>query len=109
VTPDEARAIALALPEATEQDHHGKPSFRVNNKIFATLWTDTQMNVKLDEHGIRAVVQDKPDLCKPVYWGKRLAAVGLELERATPQLVEDVLTEAWSLKAPKRLLPSAPT
>jgi hypothetical protein len=108
VTPDEARAMALALPEATEQDHHGKPSFRVSNKIFATLWTDTQLNVMLDEHGIRAAIEEAPETCKPVYWGKRLAAVGVDLERATPQLLDDVLKEAWSLKAPKRLLPSTP-
>ena len=39
VTTDQARAIALALPEAVEQDHHGRPSFRVAGRIFATLWT----------------------------------------------------------------------
>jgi hypothetical protein len=37
VDADEARAMALALPGATEQDHHGRPSFRVQGKIFATL------------------------------------------------------------------------
>jgi hypothetical protein len=108
VTHDDVRKLALALPEATEQDHHGKPSFRVAGKIFATLWTDTQLNVMLDEHGIRAVVQDKPGICKPVHWGKRLAAVGVDLERADAHYVQDLLKEAWSLKAPKRLLPSAP-
>jgi hypothetical protein len=40
VSPAEARAVALSLPEAVEQDHHGRPSFRVGGKIFATLWTD---------------------------------------------------------------------
>jgi hypothetical protein len=108
VTHDDVRKLALALPEATEQDHHGKPSFRVNGKIFATLWSATQLNVMLDEHGIRAAIEEAPDTCKPVHWGKRLAAVGVELERATPTLVKDLLNEAWSLKAPKRLLPSAP-
>ena len=37
VTADEARALALSLPEAVEQDHHGRPSFRVGGRIFATL------------------------------------------------------------------------
>ena len=32
-----ARQLALALPEATEQDHHGMASFRVRGKIFATV------------------------------------------------------------------------
>jgi hypothetical protein len=26
VTSDEARELALSLPEAVEQDHHGRPS-----------------------------------------------------------------------------------
>jgi hypothetical protein len=108
VTHDDVRKLALALPEATEQDHHGKPSFRVNGKIFATLPGETQLNVMLDEHGIHAAIEEAPDTCKPVHWGKRLAAAGVELERATPRLVKDLLNEAWSLKAPKRLLPSAP-
>jgi hypothetical protein len=37
VSVDEARSLALVLPEAIEQDHHGRPSFRVGGKIFATL------------------------------------------------------------------------
>jgi hypothetical protein len=105
VTRDEARAIALALPEAVEQDHHGRPSFRVNQKIFATLWSPTQMNVMLDEHGILAAAEEAPNACAPLYWGKRLAAVQVELAKATQPLVEDLLKEAWSLKAPRRLLP----
>jgi len=37
VTAAAARRMALALPEATEQDHHGMNSFRVQGKIFATV------------------------------------------------------------------------
>jgi len=44
VLPEEARALALSLPEAVEQDHHGRPSFRVDGKIFATLWNEKRMN-----------------------------------------------------------------
>ena len=32
-----ARRLALSFPEATEQDHHGMPSFRVDGKIFTTV------------------------------------------------------------------------
>src|SRR6201993_4314694 len=51
VTVDEARALALSLPEAVEQDHHGKPSFRVGGKIFATLWGAEDKNEMLDAPG----------------------------------------------------------
>ena len=48
---DDARRLALALPEATEQDHHGRPSFRVAGRIFSTLWDEAHLNVMLDEDG----------------------------------------------------------
>jgi hypothetical protein len=105
MTHDDVRAIALALPEAVEQDHHGRPSFRVGGKIFATLWSSAHMNVMLDEHGILAAAEEAPDACAPFYWGKRLAAAQVELANATRPLVEDLLAEAWSLTAPRRLLP----
>ena len=34
---DDIRALALSLPEAIEQPHFERPSFRVRGKIFATL------------------------------------------------------------------------
>ena len=33
--PDEVRALALMLPEASEGAHMGHPDFRVGGKIFA--------------------------------------------------------------------------
>jgi hypothetical protein len=104
VTPDEARALALTLPEAVEQDHHGRPSFRVGGKIFATLWSEERLNVMLDEDGILTAVEVAPDVCQPVRWGKRLAAVAVSLPRADADFVREWLTDAWELKAPKRLL-----
>ena len=35
VSAEQLRRIALALPGASEEDHHGKPSFRVGGRIFA--------------------------------------------------------------------------
>jgi len=34
MTSEQARELALALPEAVERDHHGMPSFRVRGKIW---------------------------------------------------------------------------
>lgn len=104
MTDDDARRLALALPEAVEQDHHGKPSFRVGGKIFATLWDEEHLNVMLDEGGILQAVQQHPEACGEVMWGKRLAAVRVDLSRATTKMLERMLREAWELRAPKRLV-----
>ena len=103
VVADDARRLALALPEAVEQDHHGRPSFRVAGRIFATLWDERHLNVMVDEPGIRTAVTSHPALCSEVWWGKRLAAVRVDLAGADPALVEALLTDAWEGKAPPRL------
>src|SRR3954454_14009715 len=95
VSADEARALALSFAGAAEQDHHGRPSFRVNGKIFATLWTDEQLNVMLPGERIEQVVADEPERCEAVWWGKRPAAVGVQLPLADAGLVEALLAEAW--------------
>jgi hypothetical protein len=104
VSREQARAAALALPEAVEQDHHGRPSFRVAGKIFATQWDDEHMNVMLEEGGIRTAIHDVPQTCEEVWWGKRLAAVRVDLGRVDHETLANLLADAWELKAPRRLL-----
>src|ERR1700761_7670503 len=100
VSTEEARRLALSLPDTAEQDHHGRPSFRVAGRIFATLWDQDHMNVMLDEPGIRTAVQEHPDVCAEVMWGKRLAAVRVTLPAAEAGLLSELLTDAWEGKAP---------
>jgi len=99
VSTDEARRLALSLPETVEQDHHGRPSFRVTGRIFATLWDPEHMNVMLDEPGIRTAVEAHPDVCAEVMWGKRLAAVRVTLPDADSGLLADLLADAYEGKA----------
>jgi hypothetical protein len=99
VTSDDVRALGLALPDATEQDHHGRPSFRVNGKIFATLWTPSTLNVMAGDELILAAVATWPEICSPRYWGKRLAAVQIDLDAADASLVGDLLEAAWSMRS----------
>lgn len=100
---EDARRLALALPEAIEQDHHGRPSFRVAAKIFATLWDERTMNVMLDQPGILTAVEQHPDACSERWWGKRLAAVSVDLYRAREGMLAELLADAWEGKAPRRL------
>ena len=104
ITTEQARKLAVALPEAIEQDHHGRPSFRVGGRIFATLWDAEHVNVMLDEDGILTAVHHHPGTCEEVWWGKRRAAVRVDLRRADAELLADLLADAWEGKAPKRLL-----
>ena len=104
LTSAHARELALALPEAVEQDHHGRPSFRVGGKIFATLWDDEHMNVMLDEGGILTAVHRDPTTYEEVWWGKKLAAVRVSLPLVRSNALRQLLTEAWELRAPKRLV-----
>ncbi len=104
VPREEARRLALGLPEAVEQDHHGRPSYRVDGRIFATQWDEEHLNVMLDEDGILTAVQDDPETCEEVWWSKRRAAVRLDLRRVDAEKLRDLLTDAWETKAPRRLV-----
>jgi hypothetical protein len=98
VSPEQARSLALQLPGAFEQDHHGRPSFRVAGKIFATLWDQEHMNVMLEEDGILTAVEDDPQACAERWWGKRLAAVSVSLSRVSADALAELLSDAWEGK-----------
>ncbi len=102
VSCEQARQLALALPEAVEKDHHGRPSFRVADKIFATQWDEDHMNVMIDEGGILTAVQSEPEAFEEVWWGKRLAAVRVNLGRVDAEALANLLGEAYERKAPRR-------
>ncbi len=104
VTPAEFRTLALSLPETEERETWNQPTFRVGGKIFATQWDETHMNVMLDEDGIRTAIHEQPDVCEEVWWGKRLAAVRVDLDRVDREFLASLLADAWEGKAPKRLL-----
>jgi SAM-dependent methyltransferase len=104
VSRDQVRQLALALPEVVEQDHHGRPSFRVAGRILATLWDQEHMNVMLDQAGIRTAAQARSDACEELWWGNRLRAARVDLGLADEQLIRELLADAWEHKAPKRLL-----
>ena len=107
VTLAEARRLALALPETAEEDHHGIPSFRVRNKIFATVPDGHHVRVMLDADATRAAVSDDPRAFAELWWGKKLSGVTVALASADHRRVTELLEEAWRRVAPKRLHPVA--
>ncbi|MDF3077489.1 MAG: MmcQ/YjbR family DNA-binding protein [Sphingobacteriaceae bacterium] len=106
VTPDEAASFALALPEVTDQPHFDKRSFRVGQKIFATLQPENgRFVLKLSSVG-QSVFCDFPDgaFCAvPGAWGKQGWTL-VNLEKVREDMFKDALRLAWKGVAPTRLV-----
>jgi hypothetical protein len=88
------RELALALPGALERDHHGFPSFRVR-RIFATLPDPEHLRLMLAEEDVRAAVAEWPAWCAELWWGSRLSAVQVTLGECDPEVVAELLQDAW--------------
>jgi hypothetical protein len=99
----QARKMALALPETTEEPHHDLSSWRVRGKIFATVPDDDHIRVMVAQEEIRAAVAEHPDFCAELYWGARLACLVVDLGAAPPEIVGELLNDAWRRKAPRKL------
>jgi hypothetical protein len=100
----DARRLALALPEAHEAPHHEISSFRVEQKIFATVPDGEHLNVMLGPDETERAVASAPAACEELWWGKSLAGVRVTLARIEPGLLAELLAQAWRRRAPRRLL-----
>jgi hypothetical protein len=103
VDVESVRTIALGFPGTVEQEHFGNPSFRVRDRIFATVPDGTHLNVMIGPFDVDAVVRAEPDSCAELFWGKEVRGVRVSLPKASPAMVEELLRTAWQRKAPKRL------
>lgn len=104
MTRDQARKLALALPEATEEPHFQMWSFRVGGKIFATVPPEgDHLHVFVDDDTVRAAVQSDPKAFEELWWGEKLAGVRVSLAQAKQGAVRDLLQASWQRKAAKRL------
>lgn len=102
---DTFRQIALSFPEANEQPHFEKPSFRIGKKIFATL--DIRNNVaclKLSEtdQDIFSLADKSIIYPVPNKWGKQ-GWTYVNLIKVRKDLLIDALTSAYCGVAPKKL------
>ena len=106
VTVAQARKIALSMPQAEELKHHGHPDFRVNGKIFATLWPDQSTAVvKLPLADQAALVQMDPDAFSLNAWSYQ-GATTVHLKHIALVQFRKVVQAAWRNVAPKRLVAS---
>ncbi len=91
------RQIALSFPETSEQPHFEKTSFRVTNKIFATL------DVKNNRGCLMLSEIDQSVFCAydkaviypvPNKWGKR-GATFVELKKVRKSMLQDAMLQAY--------------
>ncbi|HVJ28958.1 MAG TPA: MmcQ/YjbR family DNA-binding protein [Gammaproteobacteria bacterium] len=100
----DVRRLALALPEATEAPHFDRTSFRVRDKIFATVGSDGRdMNVFVDDEQREIMVKVDPRAYETRMWGKS-GYLHVHLAKAKARDVETLLQSAWERKAPKKLV-----
>lgn len=99
------RTLALSLPEATEKETWGHPTFRVRDRMFAAAATDLSTGTvksTLDEQ--RALTQMEPETFSvPPYVGKH-GWIGIAIDRVDPGELRELVIEAWRMTAPKRLV-----
>jgi hypothetical protein len=98
------RRLALALPEAEEKSHFGKPDFRVRNHIFATLPEASHAVVKLTRDQQEMLSSSEPAVFQPVDggWGRQgwTKVIFADADRPT---LRSALLMAWRNVAPPSL------
>jgi hypothetical protein len=117
-TWDDVRRIALSLPETEEKPTHGTPSWRVRSKLF--VWERPLRNADLealgdkvpqgeilgarveDLHAKEALIADEPAIFTTPHFDG-YPAVLVELDEVDPEVLEEIIVEAWLCRAPKRL------
>lgn len=104
MTLTQARKLALAFPETTEQPHFESTSFRVHGKIFATAPPEeTHLHVFVGDEQRELALGLGVGWLEDLWWGKKIVGLRVTLAKAKPQLVRELLHQAWTRKAPKKL------
>jgi hypothetical protein len=105
MTGDAFRRAALSFPEAVEKEPWGHPTFRVRDKMFASMSSEGESGtVKATREAQAALVGSEPETFSvPAYVGQH-GWVGIRLERVDPEEALELLDEAWRMTAPKRVV-----
>ncbi len=106
ITIEQARKAALSLPETEEKPHFHLTSFRVKNKIFATIHADKNyVMVKLSAIDQSVFCSYNKEVIFPVPggWGKQ-GATFINLKKVKKSMLLDALSTAWKKTAPPKLV-----
>ena len=105
-TEADVRKIALSLPETTEKPSYGTPGFRVKDKLFARIREEGDVLVVSceDEGEKQALIASEPAtfFTTPHYDGH--PSVLVRFGAADVELLTELLTESWRLRAPAKVV-----
>ncbi|TJY43847.1 MmcQ/YjbR family DNA-binding protein [Cohnella pontilimi] len=100
----EVRKIALSLPKTEEVQHWGKPSFRINNKIFTVIQDDMKtVTVKTTKEEREIYTRMDPSTYTIPEAFSNLNYMNINLETANEDEVKELIRIAWKNVAPKNL------
>ena len=118
-TWEDVQRLALALPEASERLSREKRQWRVKDKLFvwerplrpkeiaelgAAAPVGPVLGARVEHLGAKqALLEDDPGVYFTTSHFEGYAAILVRLERIEPDELEEVVTEAWLARAPKRL------
>ena len=106
ISIDQARKAALSLPETEEKPHFDLTSFRIKNKIFATIHADKKyVMVKLSaiDQSVFCAFDKEVIFPVPGGWGKH-GATFIDLKKVKKSMLLDALSTAWKTTAPTKLV-----
>ena len=106
ITIEQTRKAALSLPETEEKPHFNLTSFRVKNKIFATIHADKNyVMVKLSaiDQSVFCAYNKEVIFPVPGGWGKQ-GATFIDLKKVKKSMLLDALSTAWKTTAPPKLV-----
>jgi len=97
--------FALSLPGAQQSAHFDVTDFRVNNKIFCTLPKPGRMGLRITPVEQAALLaEDAATFSRPENRYGQSGWTFVQMSTVDPQQARELITDAWRLQAPKRLL-----
>jgi hypothetical protein len=104
ITVATARKVILSVPEAEESRHMDHPDFRVNNKIFATLWPrEGRAVVKIAVDDQKRLLKSSPQAFSTNAWSKH-GWTNVYLEHVDAKVFRELVEDSWRNVAPKKLV-----
>jgi len=110
-TVEDARQLALTLPDVTEEPHHHFGSWRVRGKIFVTIPPGGELlHVFLPPDQREHALAMDPEFLEPLPWGRKIVGLRVQLPRADASTVLQLVRQAYEHKvasiAPRKAKPA---